>query len=250
QFFSSSPPASYPDIQQGRFLGMGHKVPHIYGRPGVVDDGSGNPSPNLQDYPPPYVVAPANPDTRFPYPGTPPILPGVWRGAFGPHGLNEGLVVYRSPSKGVSHLRMQMITGTYGEPFVVVEIKEYGPPPTPTGTPTNTRTFTPTNTPTPSNTRTFTPTNTASNTPTFTATLPATNTPTTTNTFTPSNTRTPSNTPSISPTRTASFTPSQTNTPSITPTRTNTFTPSNTRTPTNTFTPSRTFTPANKRCDT
>src|SRR4030095_241935 len=171
QFFSSSPPASYPDIQQGRFLGMGHKVPHIYGRPGVVDDGSGNPSPNLQDYPPPYVVAPANPDTRSPYPGTPPILPGVWRGAFGPHGLNEGLVVYRSPSKVGYELRMRMITGNYGDPFVVVELKEYRALPTPTGTPTNTPTFTPTNTPTPSNTRTFTPTNTASNTPTFTATF-------------------------------------------------------------------------------
>jgi hypothetical protein len=49
------PVTNYPDVQQGRFMQMGHKVPHMYGTPG---------QPDL----PPYIVNPANPDTRFPYP--------------------------------------------------------------------------------------------------------------------------------------------------------------------------------------
>src|SRR5262245_25209903 len=44
---------TYPDIQGGRFLQMGHKVPHIYGTPG---------QPDL----PPYTQNPASPDTRPP----------------------------------------------------------------------------------------------------------------------------------------------------------------------------------------
>ncbi|HTY42146.1 MAG TPA: PilC/PilY family type IV pilus protein [Thermoanaerobaculia bacterium] len=252
------PSSSYPDVQQGRFLQMGHKVPHIYGTPG---------QPDL----PPYTVPPANPDTRFPYPGP---NPGVWRGAFGPHGLNEGLVVYRSPGKPGYELRMQIVQGNYSDPFVVVQIDEYGPPAAPTPTPsltptvtrtaTSTRTFTATRTP--SNTRT--PTNTPSASPTATRTytpLPPTNTPsltrtpsntaTRTQTFTPSNTATftrtftPSNTPTNTATRTNTATATQTFTSTRTFTRTQTFTPSQTPTRTSTFTPSntptRTFTPSN-----
>ncbi|HYX19451.1 MAG TPA: hypothetical protein VFA98_01240, partial [Thermoanaerobaculia bacterium] len=143
------PSANYPDVQQGRFLQMGHKVPHMYGLPG---------QPDL----PPYVVNPSNPDTRFPYPGP---NPGIWRGAFGPHGLNEGLVVYRSPGKPGFELRLQMVSGNYSDPFVVVQIDEYGPPAAPTPTPS----FTATITPTPTATRTATPTKTPitpTNTPT------------------------------------------------------------------------------------
>jgi len=279
------PSAQYPDIQQGRFLQFGHKVPHIYGTPG---------QPDL----PPYTLNPAVPDPRFPYPGP---NPGIWRGAFGPHGLNEGLVVYRSPGKPGYELRMQMVAGNYSDPFVVVQIDEYGPPaaptPTPSLTPTVTRTFTPTNTATrtrtptttrtqtntplptntitptftaratttpsftPSNTATSTRTNTATNTPTASNTPTRTNTFTATRTFTPSftatRTLTPSNTATFTVTNTATRTNTATNTPSRTntPTNTQTFTPSNTPTRTNTatntptftrtFTASRTFTPTN-----
>src|SRR5262245_2693417 len=178
------PAANYPDVQQGRFLQMGHKVPHIYGTPG---------QPDL----PPYTINPSNPDTRFPYPGQD---PGIWRGAFGPHGLNEGLVVYRSPGKPGFELRMQIVAGNYADPFVVVQIDEYGPPaaptPTPSLTPTVTRTATPTRTatqtrtPTQTRTQTNTPLPTNTITPTFTARATSTNTPTRTNTLTPSNTAT------------------------------------------------------------
>jgi Neisseria PilC beta-propeller domain len=259
------PSSNYPDVQQGRFLQMGHKVPHIYGTPG---------QPDL----PPYTINPSNPDTRFPYPGQ---NPGIWRGAFGPKGLNEGLVVYRSPGKPGYELRMQIVSGNYSDPFVVVQIDEYGPPaaptPTPSLTPTITRTptstLTPTNTSTPrptrtqtntplptntitptftaraTNTNTQTPTNTATrtNTATSTQTFTPSNTPTRTNTFTPSRTFTPSNTATrtatstSTPTSTQTLTPSRTATFTSTPTRTNTFTATNTFTPSNTAT--RTFTP-------
>src|SRR5262249_2888951 len=156
----------YPDVQQGRFLQMGHKVPHIYGIPG---------QPDL----PPYGIPPVNPDVRPPYPGVPPINPGIWRGAFGPKGPRDTapcifdgqtnhcpLARYRSPGKPGSGLRMSLEPGSgpgfnYSDPFVVVRVEEWGPPlaPTATNTPTSTNTFTPSNTPTftasrtPSNTR-------------------------------------------------------------------------------------------------
>jgi hypothetical protein len=282
---SAFPSSNYPDVQQGRFLQFGHKVPHIYGNPG---------QPDL----PPYTINPSNPDTRFPYPGQ---NPGIWRGAFGPHGLNEGLVVYRSPGKPGYELRMQMVSGDYSDPFVVVQIDEYGPPaaPTPTRSMTPTITRTPTQTNTPTNTRTAVPSRTPTNTPpatstvtpTFTAratstpsftptstatptrtatatqTLTPSNTPTRTNTATATRTFTATNTPTNTatftntPTFTRTFTPTQTFTSTVTPSRTNTFTatqtftrtntPSNTQTFTNTptftrtFTPTQTFTPSN-----
>jgi Neisseria PilC beta-propeller domain len=251
------PVTNYPDVQQGRFLQMGHKVPHMYGTPGTPDL-------------PPYLINPANPDTRFPYPGP---NPGIWRGAFGPHGLNEGLVVYRSPGKPGYELRMQVVSGNYSDPFVVVEIDEYGPPaaptptpsltPTITQTPTMTLTATNTKTATQTHTQTNTPTSTATNTPTFTPantftnTRTATNTATATTTFTPTKTATATNTATATKTFTASNTPTKTNTPTntatftktFTPTQTNTFTKTPTRTntftATNTFTNTRTFTPSN-----
>ena len=179
------PIADYPDVQQGRFLQLGHKVMRMYGTLG---------QPDL----PPYTIAPANPDPRFPYPsGT--IIPGAWRGAFGPHGLNEGMVIYRSPSKPGYELRLTMVAGppgntNYSDPFIVLHIEEWGPPPTPTGTPTNT----------PTNTRTFTPS--ATSTPTSTATSTPTGTFTPSNTPSSTNTSTPSNTPSNTATRTPTFT--------------------------------------------
>src|SRR5688572_4366531 len=101
----------YPDIQQGRFLQLGHKVMHNYEREDTDE------------------VA----DTRYPYdatvgipngpPGEP--FPGSFRGAFGPHGLNEGMVVYRSPSAPKSELRMKVVEGRYGDPNVTLEVQEW-----------------------------------------------------------------------------------------------------------------------------
>jgi hypothetical protein len=246
------PPSDYPDLQQGRFLQMGHKVMHPY---------AWNGAPDL----PPYTVAPVSPDPQFPYPGPD---PGIWRGAFGPHGLNEGMVIYRAPNRPNNELRLQIVQGNYSDPFVIVQVDEYGIPDTPTPTPTstftpsNTRTDTPTRTPTrtPTLTPTITDTPPPTNTPTNTFTPPNTSTPT--QTFTPSQTYTPSNTPTRTNTRTATrtrtpsntrtptYTPSITLTPSNTRTPTPTFTPSLTPTRTNTFTPSRTFTPSNTRTQT
>src|SRR5262245_11601721 len=185
------PAAKYPDVQQVRFLQIGSTAPHRYGTPG---------QPDL----PPYTFTPSNPDPRFPYPGP---NPGIWRGAFGPKaGADETpcsfdpaencpMVVYRSPGKPGFELRMHIVNGSnYSDPFVVVEIEEWGPPAAPTPTPS----LTPTVTDTPTSTRTST------------------------NTRTPTNTRTSTNTPPPTFTPTATFTPI---TPSNTPTQTNTFTP-------------------------
>jgi len=247
-------PFLYPDVQQGRFLQMGHKPPHAYGTLGLPDA-------------PGYTIPPSMADTRPPYPGPD---PGVFRGAFGPHGLNEGVVVYRSPTNANHELRMQIVQGHYSDAFVVVQVDEYGPVAVPTPTPTDTPTVTntPSNTPTQTASRTRTPTNTrtatntasATRTPTFTgsatqtatrtatqtSTASATATPTTT--FTASQTATPSNTNTPSATRTATNTATRTNTASATPTATVTSsatvtnTPSRTATRTSTFTASPTFT--------
>src|SRR5688500_7993204 len=101
----------YPDIQQGRFLQLGHKVMHNYEREDTDE------------------VA----DTRYPYdasvgipsgpPGEP--FPGTFRGAFGPHGLNEGIVVYRSPSAPFREIRMTIINGNYGDPEITVRAEEW-----------------------------------------------------------------------------------------------------------------------------
>jgi len=113
--------------------------------------------------------------------------------------------------------------------------------PTPTGSPTATRTATasPTRTSTnsPTATPTRTPTTTATNSPSRTATMTPTNTPG--NTATAS--RTPSNSPTATGTNTAGNT--ATNTPTRTPTNTLTNTPS--RTPTSTATPTSTPTTLN-----
>ncbi len=114
-------------------------------------------------------------------------------------------------------------------------------PPTPTTTPTFTRTATPTRTPTntptltPSLTPTETPTATASETPTPTATDTATRSHTPTITATPTRTMTPT----VTETPTLTETPTPTESPTVTPT------PSLTRTPTSTptFTLTRTPTP-------
>ena len=104
-------PTVYPDIQQGRFLQLGHKVMHNYEREDTDE------------------VA----DTRYPYdasvgipagpPGEP--FPGTFRGAFGPHGLNEGMVVYRSPAAPFKELRMRVIQGNYGDPELRVRVEEW-----------------------------------------------------------------------------------------------------------------------------
>ena len=120
-------PDEYPDIQQGRFLQLGHKVMHNYAK---AD--------------PPQSTGEVA-DIRFPYglpvgvPGSggkpDPPHPGTWRGAFGPKGLSQGLVIYRNPNKPGFELRMQVVSGNYGDPDVFVQVDEYGPPATPTATP-------------------------------------------------------------------------------------------------------------------
>jgi hypothetical protein len=117
------------------------------------------------------------------------------------------------------------------------------PTPTPTQTPTNTRTPTPT----PTNTRTPTQTPTNTRTPTQTPTptntsSSATQTPTPTNTRTPTQTPTNTRTPTQTPTRTPTNTPTTTNTPSNTPTNTVTPTNTTTQTSTPTNTPTQTLT--------
>ena len=237
-FPCSAGSCDYPDIQQGRFLQMGHKVMHLYDRENTA--------------PLPEVADPRYPYNSPPIPGIPgqggkpnPPAPGYFRGAFGPKGLNQGMVVYRNPNKSGWELRMTMITGNYGDTDIVVRVDEYMPPPTPTATPTRTNTPTATNTATatatvPSSTPTVTNTATAvPPTATFTNTntpLPPTSTFTATRTFTRTNTRTQTNTPT--PTRTATFTPT-----GPTPTFTNTSPPTNTPTRTNTRTVTRTSTP-------
>ena len=119
--------------------------------------------------------------------------------------------------------------------------------PTPTVTPTSTRTPTPSSTPTPTATSTpipsNTPTPTATSTPipSNTPTPTATNTPTNTPTDTATNTPIPSNTPT--PTATSTPTNTPTDTATNTPTDTATITPTDTPTPTPTLTPTSTSTP-------
>src|SRR5262249_36954261 len=158
----------------GRFLQLGHKVMHNYAK---AD--------------PPQSTGEVA-DIRFPY-GLPvgvpgvggkpnPPRPGTWRGAFGPKGLSQGLVVYRNPNKPSFELRRKVVAGNYSDPTLTVQVDESGPPATPTATPSFS--------PTPSNTRTFTRTSTATSTPTFTRT----NTATPSATATATATRTPTNT--------------------------------------------------------
>ncbi len=123
--------------------------------------------------------------------------------------------------------------------------------PTPSATPTHTRTPAPTHTPTstPKSTRTPTPTPKRTPAPTHTHTPTATSTRTPTRTSTPK--RTPTATRRATPTHThtrtatATRTPTRTSTPKRTPTPTRTATPTHThtRTATATRTPSRTATP-------
>ena len=235
---------NYPDISQGRFLQFGHKVMHPYAK---------------------YTTN-ENFDTRLPYdtavglpsPGEP--SPGKFRGAFGPKGLNQGTVIYRSPARPGAELRMHVVAGNYSDTSLIVQIDEYAPAPTPTATPTDTPTFTPTNTPTnspsptatatptttstPTSTPTFTPTNTPTRTNSPTQTMTATSTPTATQTPTPTQTFTATSTPTTTntPTRTSTFTstPTFTNTPTATQTFTATSTPTITQTFTRTNTPTNT----------
>ena len=159
----------YPDIQQGRFLQLGHKVMHNYAKA----------------QPPQSTGEVA--DIRFPYglpvgvPGVTagkpnPPEPGTWRGAFGPKGSNQGLVVYRNPNKPGFELRLQVVSGNYGDPDLIVQVDEYGPPATPTVTPSVSPTAS--NTPTPTNTRTATPTQTNTRTATATPSITPTSTAT------------------------------------------------------------------------
>jgi hypothetical protein len=121
------------------------------------------------------------------------------------------------------------IAGSVNQSFTLI----VNQPPTPTHTPTATRTAT----------HTPTATRTATGTPTLTPTASAT--PTSTNTLTPSLTPTPADTP----TATATLTPTETATATSTPmpiemaTPTSTLTPTETATPTSTLTPTPTLSP-------
>src|ERR1700674_4604980 len=90
-------PSNYPDVQQGRFLQLGHKVMVNYGDMGTE---------KIADTRPPY-------DSVVNVPPGPPVepFPGTWHGAFGPHGLNEGLVIYRNPDKPGYELRLKVVAG-------------------------------------------------------------------------------------------------------------------------------------------
>ena len=148
---SALDPNLYPDITDGRFLQFGHKVMRNY-----------------------YL------DSRPPFSGTN-NNGGTWRGAFGPHGLsgaNRGTVIYRNTAAPNTELRMSVLTGNYGDPFMVVKIDVFAPPAAATPTITNTPSITVTQTPTGTPTATKTPppatvTKTATNTPIFTATRDA-----------------------------------------------------------------------------
>ena len=180
------PADDYPDLQEGRFLQFGHKVMHNY-----------------------FL------DSRPPFTDNNPMH-GYWRGAFGPHGVsgtNRGTVIYRNTdatdaSGNPFEVRMSVVTGNYGDPFVVVRFDKWGPPSAPTATITKT--------------------------PTVTATATVTQTPTITKTATTTKTTTPTKT--LTPTTTTTLTPSKTFTPSLTPTTTKTLTVTNTPTITQTLT--------------
>jgi len=105
------------------------------------------------------------------------------------------------------------------QPFALVVDGIFGPPPTPTATPTDTPTATPTST----------PTNTPTSAPTFTPTSTPTTGPT------PTYTSTPTHTPTSTPTHTPTAIPTATHTPTSTPTATSTSTPTPTATPSGTM---------------
>ena len=202
----------YPDLQEGRFLQLGHKVMTNY-----------------------------FPDSRPPFLGTNTMV-GTWRGAFGPHGAPSGnswgQVIYRSSIDSRKYeIRLKVLSGDYSDPFILVQMDLWGPPPPPTPTITQT----PTSSSTPTSTSTQTPT--SSSTPTPTTTQTASNTPTATQTFTVTNTATDRETPTTTSTSTQTSTPTTTATVTRTPTITRTETPTPTAptaTATNTFTPSNT----------
>jgi hypothetical protein len=142
--------------------------------------------------------------------------------------------------------RKNSVVRTGGVNSLIINDLGMCPTPTPTVTPTQTKTPTPTVTSTNTPTVTITPTNTGTvtQTPTPTNTETPTQTPTPTNTETPTQTPTPTNTetPTQTPTNTETptQTPTNTETPTQTPTPTNTETSTPTQTPTNTETPTQT----------
>ena len=143
--------------------------------------------------------------------------------------------------------RKNSVVRTGGVNSLIINDLGMCPTPTPTVTPTQTKTPTPTVTSTNTPTVTITPTNTGTvtqtPTPTNTETPTQTPTPTNTETPTPTNTETPTQTPTLTPTNTE--TPTNTPTNTETPTQTLTNTPTVTETPTNTpsQTPTTTTTP-------
>ena len=140
--------------------------------------------------------------------------------------------------------RKNSVVRTGGVNSLIINDLGMCPTPTPTVTPTQTKTPTPTVTSTNTPTVTITPTNTETptQTPTPTNTETPTQTPTPTNTETPTqtptNTETPTQTPTNTETPTQTVTPTNTETP--TPTNTPTVTETPTNTPTNTETPTQT----------
>ena len=122
----------YSDIQQGRFLQFGHKVAHLYNR-----EDTGELADNLYPY--------GSSSTRNPLPAGVPNpadepSPGFWRGAFGPNAATfgamaildpnprSGLVVYRNTSKPGRELRLRVVSGSYGNPNLVVSVEEFRAP--------------------------------------------------------------------------------------------------------------------------
>lgn len=166
----------------------------------------------------------------------------VWYGQFG-NIIDQINAIYSSseisPISELSGINTGWQLGTMLGSFLI------NPTPTPTQTPSNTRT------PGPTRTATRTPSKTPTQTVTEGLTPTATQTPT--KTPTPTNTSTRTQTPSNTPTRTSTQTTTQTNTPTrtstqtITPTRTQTqtVTPTVTRTNTPTFTRTPDPTPVN-----
>jgi hypothetical protein len=136
-----SPPGwdCYSDLQQGRFLQFGHKVARAYNR---EDSG------RLADTLYPYTSS----STRNPVPaGVPKPAdeppPGFWRGAFGPNpstggaaavldpNPRSGLAVYRNPSKPGRELRLRVVSGSYGDPSLIIGVEEFQAPVPPTPRP-------------------------------------------------------------------------------------------------------------------
>ena len=112
-FFNAN---EYPDIMDGRFLQLGHKVMHNYNRENTGE---------VADSRPPYAPFSGQP----PIPSSPPV-PGFWRGAFGPNvhdGQSTGIIVYRNSNKPGYELRMKVVGGNYGDQSILVEAEEFGP---------------------------------------------------------------------------------------------------------------------------